>query len=101
MISKGVGSVFTKTQSVSWPQLEDANGWYRNLVKMDSLAYIDGYYYKPRIDIKLLEQYSEGVICLSACLSGKIPRLLTAGDYEGAKAYATRLKNMFAEGDSI
>lgn len=72
---------------------------YRNLVKMDSLAYIDGYYYKPRIDIKLLEQYSEGVICLSACLSGKIPRLLTAGDYEGAKAYATRLKNMFAEGD--
>ncbi|MDE7078587.1 MAG: DNA polymerase III subunit alpha [Clostridia bacterium] len=72
---------------------------YRNLVKMDSLAYIDGYYYKPRIDLNLLEKHSEGVICLSACLSGKIPRLLTAGDYEGAKAYAMRLKNMFAEGD--
>ena len=72
---------------------------YRNLVKMDSLAYIDGYYYKPRIDLELLQQYSEGVICLSACLSGKIPRLLSIGDYEGAKAYATRLKNMFAEGD--
>ncbi|MBD5086774.1 MAG: DNA polymerase III subunit alpha [Clostridiales bacterium] len=72
---------------------------YRNLVKMDSLAYIDGYYYKPRIDLELLQQYSEGVICLSACLSGKIPRLLSIGDYEGAKAYAKRLKDMFAEGD--
>ncbi|MDE6188682.1 MAG: DNA polymerase III subunit alpha, partial [Clostridia bacterium] len=72
---------------------------YRNLVKLDSLAYIDGYYYKPRIDLKLLEQHSEGVICLSACLSGRVPRLLLSGDYEGAKAYALRLKNMFADGD--
>ena len=58
---------------------------------MDSLAYIDGYYYKPRIDLQLLQQHSEGVICLSACLSGKIPRLLSSGDYEGAKEYALRL----------
>ncbi len=72
---------------------------YKNLVKMDSLAYIDGYYYKPRIDLQLLQQHSEGVICLSACLSGKIPRLLSSGDYEGAKEYALRLKSMFDEGD--
>ena len=75
------------------------NEGYKNLVKMDSLAYIDGYYYKPRIDLDLLEKHSEGVICLSACLSGRIPRLLSSGDYEGAKAYALRLKKMFAEGD--
>lgn len=72
---------------------------YRNLVKMDSLAYIDGYYYKPRIDIELLRKHSEGVICLSACLSGKIPRLLSIGDYEGAKEYALKLQSMFDEGD--
>ena len=75
------------------------NEGYKNLVKMDSLAYIDGYYYKPRIDIDLLSKHSEGVICLSACLSGRIPRLLSAGDYEGAKEYALKLKSMFAEGD--
>lgn len=75
------------------------NEGYRNLVKMDSLAYIDGFYYKPRIDLDLLAKHSKGVICLSACLSGKIPRLLLMGDYEGAKEYATKLKNMFEEGD--
>lgn len=75
------------------------NEGYRNLVKLDSLAYIEGFYYKPRIDLDLLAKYSKGVICLSACLSGKIPRLLLMGDYEGAKEYAIKLKSMFDEGD--
>ena len=72
---------------------------YRNLVKMDSLAYVDGFYYKPRIDIELLKRHTEGVICLSACLSGRIPKLLLDNDYEGAKAYAIMLRDMFAPGD--
>ena len=75
------------------------NEGYRNLVKLDSLAYIEGFYYKPRIDLDLLAKHSKGVICLSACLSGKIPRLLLMGDYEGAKEYAIKLKSMFDEGD--
>lgn len=72
---------------------------YRNLVKMDSLAFVDGFYYKPRIDMALLKQHTRGVICLSACLSGRIPKLLLAGDYEGAKAYAIELRDMFEPGD--
>lgn len=72
---------------------------YRNIVKIDSLAYTEGFYYKPRIDIELLKQHTKGVVCLSACLSGRIPTLLMANDYEGAKEYALMLKGMFEEGD--
>lgn len=72
---------------------------YRNLIQMDSMAYVDGFYYKPRIDINLLKQHTKGVICLSACLSGKIPELLLSGDYEGAKNYAIMLRDMFEPGD--
>ncbi|MEG2561787.1 MAG: DNA polymerase III subunit alpha [Clostridia bacterium] len=72
---------------------------YRNIVKMDSIAYVDGYYYKPRIDIELLKKHTKGVICLSACLSGKIPSLLLQNDYNGAKEYALMLRDMFEEGD--
>ena len=75
------------------------NDGYRNLVQMDSLAYVDGFYYKPRIDIELLKKHTKGVMCFSACLSGRIPRLLLAGDYEGAKKYAIMLRDMFEEGD--
>lgn len=72
---------------------------YKNLVKLDSLAFTEGFYYKPRIDYKLLSQYTEGVICLSACLGGSIPQKILARDYEGALAEAKLLKSMFAEGD--
>ncbi|MEG1963450.1 MAG: DNA polymerase III subunit alpha, partial [Clostridia bacterium] len=72
---------------------------YKNLVKLDSMAFLEGKYYKPRIDLNFLRQHSEGLICLSACLAGKIPRLLLQDDYEGAKAYALELKSIFAEGD--
>ena len=61
---------------------------YKNIVKLDSLSYIDGFYGKPRIDYKLLKQYHEGVICLSACLAGRMPQLLMHGDYDGAKEWA-------------
>lgn len=72
---------------------------YRNLIQMDSAAYVDGFYYKPRIDLEMLKKHTKGVICLSACIAGKIPELLLAGDYEGAKNYAIMLRDMFEEGD--
>lgn len=75
------------------------NQGYRNLIKLDSLAYIDGFYYKPRIDLELLRKHSEGLVCLSGCISGKIPQLLLRKQYEEAKNYALELKSMFAEGD--
>ncbi len=70
---------------------------YINLVQLDSLAFVDGYYYRPRIDYKSLKEHSDGVICLSACLAGRIPRLLMAGDYEGAKKFALEMKDIFGE----
>lgn len=72
---------------------------YKNLVKLDSLAFTDGFYYKPRIDLKHLAEHSEGLICLSACLAGAIPQLLLERNYDGALEYARKLKSMFAEGD--
>jgi DNA polymerase-3 subunit alpha len=77
---------------------KDVKG-YKNLIKLDSLAFVDGFYYKPRIDLNLLEKYSEGLICLSACIAGGVPRLLLRDDYAGAKALALRYKGLFAEGD--
>ena len=70
---------------------------YKNLVKLDSIAYVDGFYYKPRIDYKTLREHSEGLVCLSACLAGRIPKLLLKGDYEGAKKTAIELKEIFGE----
>ena len=68
---------------------------YQNLVHLVSLGWLEGYYYKPRIDYDTLAQYSEGLIGLSACLSGDIPRLLMQGDYQGAKQLAQRLSDIF------
>ena len=70
---------------------------YINLVQMDSLAFVDGFYYRPRIDYNVLKDHAEGVICLSACLAGRLPRLLMKGDYEGAKAFALSMKEIYGE----
>ncbi|MDR3294115.1 MAG: DNA polymerase III subunit alpha [Clostridiales bacterium] len=70
---------------------------YENLVKMNSIAFVDGFYYKPRIDLNILRTHSEGLICLSACLAGAIPQKLLRNDYDGAKAYAQTLKDIFNE----
>ena len=70
---------------------------YINLVQLDSMAFVDGFYYKPKIDYKVLKEHSEGVICLSACLAGGIPRRLLSGDYDGAKNLALYLKEIFQE----
>lgn len=75
------------------------NVGYHNLLKLDSIAFVDGFHIKPRIDYDLLEKYSEGLICLSACLAGDIPQFLLNGQTEQAENLALRLKNMFADGD--
>ena len=70
---------------------------YHNLMKLVSAAFVEGFYYKPRIDYELLEKYSEGLICLSACLAGDIPTMLLNGNTDGAYALAARLKDMFGD----
>lgn len=70
---------------------------YRNLIKIVSLAWTEGFYRKPRIDDNLLEKYHEGLICLSACLAGEIPRLILSNDLEKAYEKAKYYKNLFGE----
>ena len=72
---------------------------YKNLSYLVSKAFLEGFYVKPRVDLELLRQHSEGLIALSACLAGGIPRRLRMGDYEGAKAYALELSGIFGEGN--
>jgi DNA polymerase-3 subunit alpha len=68
---------------------------YRNLLKLASLAYTEGFYYKPRIDEELLIKYHEGLICLSACLAGEIPRLILAGKKDEAEKRALWFRDLF------
>lgn len=70
---------------------------YKNLIHLVSLGFTEGFYSKPRVDEELLRAHSEGLVALSACLSGKIPRLLAAGDLEGAKKTALDYSEIFGE----
>jgi DNA polymerase III subunit alpha len=72
---------------------------YRNLVKLASAAYTEGYYYKPRIDKGLLAQHSDGLICLSACLRGEVAAALSADRYEAARQSAYDLRDIFGKGN--
>ena len=68
---------------------------YRNLSYMVSMAWTEGFYIKPRIDLALLKEHSRGLIALSACLAGEIPRMLRNGEYENAKEYALQMQEIF------
>lgn len=68
---------------------------YQNLVKLVSIGSIEGFYNKPRVDLELLEKYNDGLICMSACLAGEIPRLLSGGQYDKAKETALRYQQIF------
>ena len=68
---------------------------YRNLSYMVSMGFVEGFYIKPRVDMELLRTHSEGLIALSACLAGEIPRRLKNGDFEGAKAHALEMQALF------
>lgn len=70
---------------------------YKNLIKLVSLSYTEGYYYKPRVDHDILEKYHEGLICLSACLAGEIPQAILERDYEKAKNTALWYRDVFGE----
>ncbi len=72
---------------------------YQNLIKLVSVGFTEGYYYKPRLDYELLKQHAEGLICTSACLSGDLPKLLLQGRREDAKAYALMMQDMFGKGN--
>lgn len=73
------------------------NQGYRNLCHLVSLAYLEGFYQKPRIDHELLETYQEGLVVLTSCLQGEIPQLLLKGDYERAKQKAAYFKEVFGD----
>lgn len=73
------------------------NTGYQNLMKLVSEGFLTGYYYRPRIDYNLIRQHSEGLICLSACLSGDLPKLLLQGRYDDAEAYVLEMQDIFGE----
>ena len=68
---------------------------YHNLIRMVSLSFTEGFYGKPRVDMELIESYHEGLIALSACLAGYIPRCLANDEYDTAKAYALKMQQIF------
>ena len=70
---------------------------YHNLIKIVSAGFTEGFYYKPRVDYEILRKYSEGIIALSACLAGIVPRLIIRGNYEKAKEEALRLRDIFGK----
>ena len=79
--------------------LAENNQGYHNLMKIVSLGFTEGFYYKPRVDYEVLEKYSQGLIALSACLAGEIPRFLERGLYDEAKKAACKYENIFGKGN--
>lgn len=79
--------------------LAENNQGYSNLMKIVSKAFVEGFYYKPRVDLELLEKYHEGIIALSACLAGEVARYLARGMYEDAKIVALRYQDIFGKGN--
>ena len=77
--------------------LAENNQGYDNLMHIVSIGFIDGFYYKPRVDFETLQKYHEGVICLSACLAGEVARTIVRGDYDTAKEVALRYRDCFGE----
>ncbi|TAK97132.1 DNA polymerase III subunit alpha, partial [Patescibacteria group bacterium] len=71
---------------------------YRNLMKLISIAHLDGFYYKPRIDREVLRQYAEGLVGMSACVEGEVPSAIVNGDYAKAKSLALEYRDIFGEG---
>lgn len=99
--------VATRTRFDRQPRLDDTQYHlvllaknqigYRNLSKLVSKGYLEGFYYRPRVDWELLEKHSDGLIALSACLGGQIPTLLNSGQYDEARALALRLQSIYGK----
>ena len=75
------------------------NTGYKNLMKIVSTGYLEGFYYKPRVDLNVLKEYSEGIICLSGCIAGEIQQRLLEGNYQRAKEIALEYRDIFGEGN--
>ncbi len=71
---------------------------YRNLIKLSTAGYLEGFYYRPRIDKEILRQHSEGIVCLSACLAGEVPTLLRSDRHAEAEAVAAEFRDLFGDG---
>ena len=99
------GSRFQKDQTASGDRyfhlvlLAENNIGYSNLMKIVSKGFVDGYYYKPRVDMEVLEEYHEGIIALSACLAGEVNKNLLRGFYEEAKQAALKYEACFGKGN--
>jgi DNA polymerase-3 subunit alpha len=79
--------------------LARSNAGYQNLMRLSSIGYLEGFYYRPRIDLEVLEKHADGVIALSGCPSGEIPRHLARGNLEAAEAVARRNLELFGAGN--
>ncbi len=77
--------------------LAESDEGYRNLIKIVSRGYTEGFYYKPRVDNELLRQFSKGIIATSACLAGRVQQELLNGNYEGAKREALEYEDIFGK----
>ena len=99
------GSRFDKSSAASEDRyyhlvlLAENQKGYENLTKIVSRGFVEGYYYKPRVDMELLEEFHEGIIALSACLAGEVQKNLHRGMYEEAKAAAFRYEKIFGKGN--
>ncbi len=99
------GSRFDKEAGISEDRynhlilLAENNTGYSNLIKLVSLGFTEGFYYRPRVDMQLLREYHEGLICTSACLAGEVQKLLARGQYEEAKKAALRHEEIFGKGN--
>ena len=95
------GSLLDKTKAMKEYShlvlLAKDNEGYKNLMRLSSIGFMQGFYHKPRIDYDVLEQHKEGLICTSACLAGDIPRYIMSADQESADELAMRLRDMFGE----
>ena len=79
--------------------LAETNKGYENLMKIVSKGFVDGFYYKPRVDYEVLETFHEGIICLSACLAGEVQKYLERGLYQQAREAALRYEGIFGKGN--
>ena len=99
------GSRFTKEAGESEDRyyhlvlLAENNKGYSNLSKIVSKGFVDGFYYKPRVDYEVLQEFHEGIICLSACLAGEVQRYLARGMYEEGKKAALKYQDIFGKGN--
>ena len=90
-------NLFYEGRKIPFRLLAKNNQGYKNLMKIVTRGFTEGYYYKPRVDYEVLEKYHEGIIELSACLAGEIPNKILKEDFDGARAAANKMRDIFGE----